>query len=80
MEKAYEEYFEGLAEGEKLSASANLNRRFPVRQNLTLISETAPQGISMQKREPVIMRQTIPMMNFMSGCTRKLMQPGSEMG
>ena len=35
MEKAYEEYFEGLAEGEELSASTNLNRRFPVRQNLT---------------------------------------------
>ncbi len=80
MEKAYEEYFEGLADGKKLSASTNLNRRFPVRQNLRLISETAPRGISMQKREPVISRQTIPMMNFMSGCARKLMHAGSEMG
>lgn len=35
MEKAYEEYFEGLAEGEEASASVSLNRRFPVRQNLT---------------------------------------------
>ncbi len=36
MEKAYEEYFEGLAEGEEaLSFSEFKQARFPVRQNLT---------------------------------------------
>ncbi|MFP1527619.1 hypothetical protein ACLB1R_09105 [Escherichia coli] len=35
MEKAYEEYFEGLAEGEEALSFSELKRRFPVRQNLT---------------------------------------------
>ncbi|EEV6874154.1 hypothetical protein EI386_001801 [Escherichia coli] len=35
MKKAYEEYFEGLAEGEEALSFVSLNRRFPVRQNLS---------------------------------------------
>ncbi len=35
MEKAYEEYFEGLAEGEEALSFSELKPRFPVRQNLT---------------------------------------------
>ncbi|EFE7042807.1 hypothetical protein GCJ75_23050, partial [Escherichia coli] len=43
-----------MPKAKKLSASANLNRRFPVRQNLTADKRNSTRGISMQKREPVI--------------------------
>lgn len=35
MEKAYEEYFEGLAEGEEALSFSEFKQGFPVRQNLT---------------------------------------------